>query len=666
MADYASASRSRWGGTYFDGTGKVIALDPRPRMTLELSEQFNTSTGVYVPKASTGVNTGAVPVTNGSVHIYRPSQVTLSGGNVVLSATKEGSQWYSGYLDTEGTYQVSSQFAIYTKFRLPYGFGPGAWPSGFGMFGTLHQNWPTNEELDGLPGEWVHTHPDRFYFTTHYDDPYGSGNAGHAAKPDYPHGAQNWVSGFDPSVWHETLVIARAGIGMEWYLDGDLKFVTNGYNNSPTPRFAQPFRMILNFAIGGNNGFPDNPDGSSNLGSGDSNKFLIDTVEVYRMRPAQTFFGGIQYPSVTQRADGGVVKLIKDDGSFLSPPSTGGGTGGGGTGGGTGGTGLPPAGTHALFSDTLSPTRVPIDWDSAVIDGTARISSAMIGNTGAPYVAVGDSGCAVYFPSATEVGRLRIIIPQGGFNPGDYTYPCPVGAQPSNAGTDDPMQLAQADGTWVDIFGIQNANIVWSGNNGTATGNGNGGSGITIKNWKTGTGWPSGTIGNVNKFGFVACGATVASGPITPEDKQLGYIAHALSILFNGSGLANGPWLPALREDSPQGSPYPSGNTFFHQGSLLALPPTGRGGVAVPTGFSTMEKMICEAFTNYGGYVMDRTGGFTIRATTVRQPGVTATLASSDFSGVMSMAAGSCGKFLFDNLRLLSSNAKPSLGAAHR
>lgn len=652
MADYASASRSRWGGTYFDGSGKVIALDPRPRMTLELSEQFNTGTGVYVAKASTGVDTGDVPVTNGSVHIYRPNMVSLSGGNVVLSAVKEGSQWYSAYLDTEGTYQVSSQFAIYTKFRLPYGFGPGAWPSGFGMFGQLHHNWPTNEELDGLPGEWVHTHPDRFYFTTHYDDPYGSGNAGHAAKPDYIHGAQNWVSGFDASVWHETLVIVRAGIGMEWYLDGDLKFVTNGYNNSPTPRFTQPFRMILNFAIGGTNGFPDNPDGTSNTGSGDSNKFLVDTVEVYRMRPAQTFFGGIQYPSVTQRADGGVVKLIKDDGSFLVPPTT--------TDPGTP-SGLPPGGTHALFSETLSPTRVPIDWGSAVIDPSARITTAMLGSTGAPYVAVGDSGCATYFPSTTEAGRLTITVGSGGFNPGTYTYPCPVGAQPSAAGTDNPIQLAQPNGTWVDIFGVPGAHITWSGNNGTCSADG-----VTIKNWQTGTGWPSGSIGNVNKFGFTASGASAAAGPITPEDKQMGYIAHALALLFNNNGLANGPWLPALRQDSPQTGPYPSGNTIFHQGSLLALPPTSRGGVAVPSGFSTMEKMVCEAFTNYGGYVEDRTGGFTIRANAVRQPGVTATLASSDFSGVMSMATGSCGKFLFDNLRLLSSNAKPSLGAAHR
>jgi hypothetical protein len=130
MADYASAARNRVGGVFYDPTGKIIALDPRPRMTLELSEQFNTGTGVYVAKASTGVNTGDVPVTNGSVHIYRPNMVRVNAGNVELSAVKEGTQWYSAYLDTEGTYQVSSQFAIYTKFRLPYGFGPGAWPNG--------------------------------------------------------------------------------------------------------------------------------------------------------------------------------------------------------------------------------------------------------------------------------------------------------------------------------------------------------------------------------------------------------------------------------------------------------------------------------------------------------------------------------------------------------
>lgn len=645
MADYASAARNRVGGVFYDPNGKIIALDPRPRMTLELSEQFNTGTGVYVAKASTGVNTGDVPVTNGSVHIYRPNMARVNAGNVELSAVKEGSQWYSAYLDTEGTYQVSSQFAIYTKFRLPYGFGPGAWPSGFGMFGQLHHNWPTNEELDGIPGEWVHTHPDRFYFTTHYDDPYGSGSSGHAAKPDYVNGVQNWVSGFDASVWHETLVIARAGIGMEWYLDGDLKFVTNGYNNSPTPRFTQPFRMILNFAIGGTNGFPDNPDGTSNTGSGDSNKFLVDTVEVYRMRPAQTFFGGIQFPSVTQRADGGNIKLIKDDGSYLFAPSTGPDTGPTG--------GLPAPGAHALFNPTTSPTRVPIDWDAATINNSALITTSMYGSTGGPYVAIDDSGVRLYWTSSSTAGRLTVTSTIA--NPGTYNLICPAGIQPSTSRGDHPIQIIQPNGNWVDIYGgpTGQATISWSGNNGTWRVEG-----IRVNgNYTTTTGWPQ---TNGTKFGFAACAATVAAGAITPEDKQIGYIAHALAIVLGNSGLRRGPVLPATSEDSGSSAYFGP----FPQGAVLAIPPPSRGGPAKPSTLSTMGSMMWDALTNYGGYVMDRTGGFVFRVNPVQEPGVTATLTTSDFSQVSNASASEDGRLMCAAMRWVT-GAKPSLGSAH-
>jgi hypothetical protein len=273
----------------------------------------------------------------------------------------------------------------------------------------------------------------------------------------------------------------------------------------------------------------------------------------------------------------------------------------------------------------------------------------------APYVALNDSGCSTYWPSASEPGRLTITIPSGGYQPGTYVYPCPPGAQQSIAGTDGPLQLALADGRWVDIFGITGS-ITWNGNNGTAVGNSAAGaSGILVKNWQTGTGWPTGTFGSsAGKAGFTACGATVAAGAITAEDKQLGYIAHALALVFNNNGLANGPVRPAYTQD---GNGYPAGNTFYHQGQRLALPP----GLTRPGGFSVMSNMICDAFEIYGGFVMDRTGGFTIRCNARAEPGVGVTLSASDFSGVTTMAAGSCGKFLFDNLRIVT-NSDPDLG----
>jgi hypothetical protein len=218
------------------------------------------------------------------------------------------------------------------------------------------------------------------------------------------------------------------------------------------------------------------------------------------------------------------------------------------------------------------------------------------------------------------------------------------------------LQIALPDGRWVDMYAVSGNNVNWSGNSGTCTV-----SGITVKNWQTGTGWPSGTTSSVDKFGFAACGASVCAGAITAEDKQLGYIAHALALVLNNAGLRNGPVRPALRQDT--GS-YPNNTTGFPQGALLAIAPTSRNGPAVPTGFTAWQKAIVAALTNYGGYIMDRTGGFVIRAQGVAEPGTTTTLSSADFSGVMSMASGSCGKFIVDNLRWVT-QAKPVLGSAH-
>lgn len=318
--------------------------------------------------------------------------------------------------------------------------------------------------------------------------------------------------------------------------------------------------------------------------------------------------------------------------------------------------GLPAAGPHALFSATLSPTRLPINWGTATITGS-KLTAAMIDpNTGVPYAAILDSGAATYWPSASEAGRLTITVAQGGFNPGTYPYPCPPGAQPSTSSFDLPIQLALADGRFIDTYHITSSAgsgvIAWNGNTGTCSADG-----ITVKNWQTGTGWPSGTISNIDKFGFTACGATVSAGALTAEDKQLvaagGGIAHALEFVLNNSGLAPGPILPALREDVPG---YPSGNTIFHQGTLLALPP----GIAYPAGLNAWERAICDALRNYGGYVMDRTGGWVLRCNGRAEPGTGTTLTSADFAGFMSLAAGSLGKFLFDNLRWVT-GAKPSI-----
>lgn len=665
MGDFASSVRRRGRHEFYNGAGKLIALDPAPRMKLVSGNGFSSDFGVFVRKASTGVNAGTNPVTNGSLHVYTAAgpEAKLANSRLCIRPIKNGSVWNSAYFDTYPGFGITPPFAIKTKFRVCYGFGPGGWPSGWGMHGIPHDHWPTNEEDDAW--EWINAHPDRLYFTSHYDDPFGSGSAGHKAKPDYTVGVKNYVTGVDPTIDHEVTMIVRAGVGIEWLLDDEPVYAVSGYNNAPTARLTKPFAAIINFAVGGTNGFPDNPDVTTNTGAGDSNEYQVDYFDFYSVRdPATTVsLAGldVSIPSVTMRGDGTDVKLVKDDGSLLFPTGTGGGGTGGdpGTdpGGGTGGTGLPPAGPHALFNPSTSPTRVAIDWDSADVDPNARLTTAMLApDLQHPYVSIADSGVATYYETSVgqQMGTLKItttVRPAGG----TFTFPCPVNAQPSVSGQDGPIQLVLADGRYVDVYAVTGDHITWSGTTGTCQAQG-----VLVSNWKTGTGWPTGTSASYVQPGFTACGAAVAAGPVTPEDVQLGYIAHAANLVFNNNGLANGPRLPATRQDS--GS-YPSGNTIWKQGTLLALVPRSRGGPARPNGWTAWDHAIADMFENYGGYVMDRTGGFTMRATALKQPGVTANLTAALFAGFQSMAAGSLGRYLFDNLRQLL-NAKPGLNHA--
>lgn len=641
MADFAEAVRSRTGTKFYDGASKLVALDPSPRKTLLVRETFDTTTGIFEPMASTGVNVGTNPVTNGSAHIYRTSQVTLEGGCLTFTAVKEGAQWYSGYADTRNRYGAVGPISIYMKFLLPSTMGPGAWPSVWGMH-SPHANWPTSGEDDFF--EWVWDHQDRLYYTTHFDDPYGSGT--HKALPDYTlPTVKNYSSGLDPTVWHELEHIVRPGIGMEWYLDGNLKMTTNGYPHPPQP-FDTDLKFIANLAVGATNGFVSLPDGTTVSGS----KFKIDTFEVSRLRAPATTIGGLNYQSVTQRADGTDVKLVLDNppGALLFPGSTG--STGGGT-GGTGGSGLPPAGPHALWNPTTSPTRVPIDWSTAVINNTDVVQNSYYdANIGGPYVALSDSGVRTYWTDSSTAGRLTIR--SNNYGAGTYTVVCPAGAQPSVSGSDGPIQIVQPDGTWVDCYAVTGNHITWNGNTGSCSVDGI----IFNKTYKTVTGWPVGTISSFTKAGFAACGASVAAGAITAEDKQLGYIAHALALCWANAALRDGPIMPATRDDT---GTYGSTTTGFPNGALLAIPPTSRGGPAKPSNLGGMWGDVWDAMQTYGGYTMDRTSsGLVIRTNTVNEPGVTTTLSSADFP------SPSTAKQIFNAARWIT-KGKPTLGSAH-
>jgi hypothetical protein len=109
------------------------------------------------------------------------------------------------------------------------------------------------------------------------------------------------------------------------------------------------------------------------------------------------------------------------------------------------------------------------------------------------------------------------------------------------------------------------------------------------------------------KAGVRSSGASALGGLITGANLRDGRIDHALAIAASSTDLSGSFVYPAVSTDS--GAKY-SNRGSLPMGTRIGIP----RGTPKPAGLSRIGSMVWDAFTQYGGYLVDRTGGFALFA----------------------------------------------------
>lgn len=170
---------------------------------------------------------------NGEEEDYRPSQVAVANGTMLITASRDASgAWHSGEVESVWSYPTGS---FQTRMKVT-GIGPGVWPADW-MMGRNGQ-WPTNGEIDTL--EEINGKP------TAYGTIHGKSSSGNWQL-------QTALSPFDITQYHVYRIDKTPG-DIKWYIDDLLR---TEWRQSDTPAGAtwpfenNTFYGLFNIAIGG-------------------------------------------------------------------------------------------------------------------------------------------------------------------------------------------------------------------------------------------------------------------------------------------------------------------------------------------------------------------------------------------------------------------------------
>jgi beta-glucanase (GH16 family) len=227
------------------------------------SDEFN---GSSLNTSNWNIDVGN-PGVNSEQEYYQASNVTETGGNLVITArnqTVDGQPYTSGKIDTYGKFSTTYG-RIEARIALP--MVQGMWPA-FWMLGNsinTGTSWPQCGEIDIM--EQVNTN-NTILGTMHWydggDASYGGSTSTSNTPADFHIYAVEWTS-----------------TGINWYVDDNLYFsgnTTNDINN--TGAFQDPFYIILNLAVGGT------LSGSTVNTGALPTQMLVDYVHVYNMSGA--------------------------------------------------------------------------------------------------------------------------------------------------------------------------------------------------------------------------------------------------------------------------------------------------------------------------------------------------------------------------------------------
>lgn len=176
--------------------------------------------------------TTTAPRRDGELQAYSPSQVSVGGGMLELTAEKVDGRWVSGEVVSRWTIT----YGVYSMRLRVLGLGAGYWPAAW-WYGTVGQS-PADGEIDGV--EEIDGH--RWdLFTVHGSGPQGAWQESH------------WVT-LNLADWH-TYTVTKTPTAISLSIDGHHVATVTDRNlpkHGVWPYNDRPFEAVLNVAVGGN------------------------------------------------------------------------------------------------------------------------------------------------------------------------------------------------------------------------------------------------------------------------------------------------------------------------------------------------------------------------------------------------------------------------------
>jgi beta-glucanase (GH16 family) len=198
---------------------------------------------------------------NNERQLYTKENVSVRDGNLVITATKDSSSYFSGRITTAK--KVEFQYGtVEVRAKLP--LGQGLWPAIWMLGNDIKTiGWPACGEIDIM--EYVGKNPHEIHTTLHTPDSHGNSiNTKITTLEKIEDGFHvykcNWTNE-----------------KIEFFIDDNLVYTFSpDIKDEKTWPFDKPFYVLLNLAIGGNFGGPAVDDSIF------PKEFLIDYVKIYK------------------------------------------------------------------------------------------------------------------------------------------------------------------------------------------------------------------------------------------------------------------------------------------------------------------------------------------------------------------------------------------------
>ncbi|MNP93146.1 Beta-glucanase precursor [compost metagenome] len=220
------------------------------------SDEFNTDGSPDAAKWGYDLGAGGWGNSEAQTYTNSANNVIVQGGNLKITAKKEGSGYTSARLKTEGKYEFTYG-KIEVKAKLPT--GGGTWPAIWSLGADYATNaWPACGEIDYM--EHKGNEPNVIHGSLHYPG-HSGGNPSTGTTT-----IANASSEFHvyKTVWSPTSV--------KFYVDDNL---FHSFANDNTVPFNKDFFLILNVAMGGTFGGTIDP-------AFTQSSMEIDYVRVYQ------------------------------------------------------------------------------------------------------------------------------------------------------------------------------------------------------------------------------------------------------------------------------------------------------------------------------------------------------------------------------------------------